>query len=514
MRHTKVRIAMILVVLTAVCAWGAAEMPEKKVTVKASDLPTAIKKAIKEAFPKGKILAVEKEVQGKDPGQYDVEIQSQGKVYEVEISPAGTLIEAKQISEAAEAVDGGKEKTGDGEMKWTSDFQVDKRRFSATGRNRFFSLEPGHQIVIESKSEKVIITVLDETKKIGSVVTRVIEERESEDGKLVEVSRNFFAICKATSDVFYFGEEVDDYKDGKIVDHGGAWRADKKGSKAGIIMPGTVLLGARHYQEIAPNAMDRAEIIADDVTMKTPAGTFKNCIRVKETSPLEPGSICYKTYAPGIGLIQDEDLLLTAYSKGAEEKIALKDLPKAAPVNCPACAMGLTAELVFKRLDSNEDKSISAKEFAGSPGISSVDEAHGAVGRIDTNGNGTLSWQEFEKAYTQRHAKCIKPAGPATPAQQDQRGNMTRFAQVFIMRSDTNGDGKLDKSEFRGSQARFDQMDANKNGFIDPDELKVLHERRMNDPKTMRERLNSGDMRQHQPRLPQPGADQDQDPRR
>ena len=62
------------------------------------------------------------------------------------------------------------------------------------------------------------------------------------------------------SDVFYFGEEVDDYKDGKIVDHGGAWRADNDNSKAGIIMPGTVLLGARHYQEIAPNAMDRAEI--------------------------------------------------------------------------------------------------------------------------------------------------------------------------------------------------------------------------------------------------------------
>ena len=188
-----------------------------------------------------------------------------------------------------------------------------------TGKNRFFSLKPGHKIVIQSKSDKVIITALNETRKIGNVVTRIIEEREFEDGELVEVSRNFFAICKATSDVFYFGEEVDDYKDGKIVDHGGAWRADNKNSKAGIIMPGTVLLGARHYQEIATNAMDRAEIIADNVTMKTPGGTFKNCIRVKETSPLEPGAICYKTYAPGIGLIQDEDLLLTEYSKSSKK---------------------------------------------------------------------------------------------------------------------------------------------------------------------------------------------------
>ncbi|MBA7609960.1 hypothetical protein ES703_17163 [subsurface metagenome] len=45
--------------------------------------------------------------------------------------------------------------------------------------------------------------------------------------------------------------------------------------------------------------------------METPAGTFKNCIRAEETSGLDPDEKCYKTYAPGVGLIQDEDLLLT-----------------------------------------------------------------------------------------------------------------------------------------------------------------------------------------------------------
>lgn len=315
MKRTKILNVIMLVVLLAICVYGAAETQEKKVTVKPSDLPKTISEAINEAFPEGQILAIEKEVQGEDPGQYDVEIKSQGKVYEVEISPAGVVLEAKQISESAETADTAEPGDADDRMKWTDEFHIDQRKFSAKGRNRFFSLKPGHRIVIESKSEKVIITVLNKTKKIGSVVTRIIEEREFEDGELVEVSRNFFAICKATSDVFYFGEEVDDYKDGRIVGHGGAWRADKKDSRPGIIMPGTVLLGARHYQEIAPNAKDRAEIIADNVTMKTPAGTFKNCIRVKETSPLEPGAICYKTYAPRIGLIQDEGLLLTKYSK-------------------------------------------------------------------------------------------------------------------------------------------------------------------------------------------------------
>ncbi|MBA7644045.1 hypothetical protein ES703_51780 [subsurface metagenome] len=173
------------------------------------------------------------------------------------------------------------------------------------------------------------ITVLDQTRKIGGVKTRVVEEREEQNGELKEVSRNFFAVCREHGDVFYFGEEVDIYEDGKIVKHSGQWRADEKNSRAGIIMPGTILLGARHYQEISPNAMDRAEIISDDVTMKTPAGTFRNCIRIEETSGIDPDEKCYKTYAPGLGLIQDEDLLLTKYRKAKEETVSLKDLPPA-----------------------------------------------------------------------------------------------------------------------------------------------------------------------------------------
>jgi len=282
---------------------------ERKVTVPPSELPVVIINAIEQAFPKGQIIAIQKEVKGEDPGQYDVEVRSDEKEYELEISPEGKVIEIKEKTPAAE-IAGAEEG-----RKWTDSFGQENCTFSSIGRNRFFILEPGYQLVLESNKEKVVITVLSETKIIGNIETRVVEEREEENGKLKEVSRNFFAICKEHGDVFYFGEEVDDYKDGKIVRHSGAWRADEKDSKAGIIMPGTILLGARHYQEIAPNAMDRAEVISDDVTMKTPAGTFKNCIRVEETSGIDPDEKCYKTYAPGVGLIQDEDLLLTGYSK-------------------------------------------------------------------------------------------------------------------------------------------------------------------------------------------------------
>jgi multimeric flavodoxin WrbA len=301
------------------CASGAAAQ-ERKITVLQSELPAVIRKAIESVFPQGQIIKVEKEVEGEDPGQYDVEIRVGAKEYEVEISPEGKVIETKEkVSEEAAIA-------GEQAKKWTDSFNQKNCTFSSVGGNRFFILEPGHQLTLESSTEKVVITVLDETKKIGNVITRVVQEHEEENGKLKEISRNYFAICREHGDVFYFGEEVDDYKDGKIVNHSGAWRADEKNSREGIIMPGTILLGARHYQEIAPNAQDRAEILSDDVTMKTPAGTFGNCIRIEETSGIDPEDLCYKTYAPGVGIIQDDDLVLTKYRKARGQSVSLEDV--------------------------------------------------------------------------------------------------------------------------------------------------------------------------------------------
>ena len=69
------------------------------------------------------------------------------------------------------------------------------------------------------------------------------------------------------------------------------------------------------------------------------------------------------------------------------------------------------------------------------------------------------------------------------------------FSQVFMLRNDKDGDGKVDRSEFRGADMGFNRLDQNKNGFIEVDELGELHQSRMNDPKSMRERLQSGDIR-------------------
>ncbi|MEP7248021.1 MAG: hypothetical protein ABI885_30645 [Gammaproteobacteria bacterium] len=198
------------------------------------------------------------------------------------------------------------------------DFGIEKRTFLTTGRNPYFVLEPGYQLVLADGDDKLTITVLNETHQVGNVLTRVVEERELEDGRLKEVSRNFFAICKETNDVFYFGEEVDVYKDGKIRDHPGVWSAGVNGARAGLVVPGSPRVGAKYYQEIAPGvAMDRAEIVDLGSTLETPAGVFKKCLRTHESTGLDKQESEFKVYAEGIGLIKDEDLLLVSHGLAA-----------------------------------------------------------------------------------------------------------------------------------------------------------------------------------------------------
>ena len=50
-------------------------------------------------------------------------------------------------------------------------------------------LEPGHQLVLQSGSTRLQITVLDETKVINRASTRVVDQREWDNGQLVEVAR-------------------------------------------------------------------------------------------------------------------------------------------------------------------------------------------------------------------------------------------------------------------------------------------------------------------------------------
>ncbi|MBW2711602.1 MAG: hypothetical protein JRC58_06880 [Deltaproteobacteria bacterium] len=161
--------------------------------------------------------------------------------------------------------------------EFTTDFRLEDCKFKDKGENPYFILKPGYRVVLESDDERSVETVLRDKKTITlprdgkkdrKIKTRVVEERAYEGDVLVEISRNYFAICKKTNDVYYFGElskdctlgdeeedipstggfdPADDTKClyGDDPDESGSWEAGENGALPGIIMPGTFLLGAK-----------------------------------------------------------------------------------------------------------------------------------------------------------------------------------------------------------------------------------------------------------------------------
>jgi len=218
---------------------------------------------------------------------------------------------------------------------WLDTFDLQNCNFSTTSGNKYFLLNPGYQLILEGEEDgepiKLTITTLNETRLVNGTETRVVEERETENGELVEVSRNYFALCKQTGDIFYFGEITDIYEDGKIIDHEGSWEAGVHDAKPGLIFPGNPTVGMKYYQEIAPGiAQDRAEVVSISEKLQTQAGQFINVLKIRETTPLEPGMTEYKFFASDIGLVQDENLKLAQYSlpEIGEEPVDPEAIPK------------------------------------------------------------------------------------------------------------------------------------------------------------------------------------------
>jgi len=199
--------------------------------------------------------------------------------------------------------------------------------FSLEGASEFFPLVVGNMSVLEGvdvddEGEEVEIriesNVLDETEMVAGVETRVVEESEFEDDELVEVARDFYAVLEDGT-VCYFGEDVDNYEDGMVVDNEGAWRAGENGNKPGIIMPGDPQVGQIYRQEDAPGvAEDQAENIALGEELDVPAGVFDNTLNVEDCNPLEEDARDEKVYVSGIGIAKDEAAELVSFEEEME----------------------------------------------------------------------------------------------------------------------------------------------------------------------------------------------------
>jgi hypothetical protein len=240
---------------------------------------------------------------------YETDIIRNGQKWEVIVGEDGRIL-SKHAEGSARERPPKKKQGGPSGSDFRDRFEVSSADLLPTGHNAYIPMQPGRVLKLRNGSDTLTVTILTGTQRVGGVTVGILEERETKDGQLVEISRNFLATDKNTGDVYYFGEDVDNYRDGRIVSHESSWRAGEGGARFGLMIPATPAVGQRFYQEIAPQvAMDRVEVVSVDETVKTPAGTFEGCVHLRETTPLE-GDVSHKYYAPGVGIIKDDDFEL------------------------------------------------------------------------------------------------------------------------------------------------------------------------------------------------------------
>lgn len=145
------------------------------------------------------------------------------------------------------------------------------------------------------------------------VQTQVQFDQAFEDGLLVEETRDYFA-QDSDGNVWYFGEDVTNFiydEDGNLIDtnNESAWLAGENGALPGFIMPADLEVGFNYYQEFAPNddALDQGTIFATGLTLTTELGVFTDVIQILETTELDRKARGFKYFAPGFGLVLEEE---------------------------------------------------------------------------------------------------------------------------------------------------------------------------------------------------------------
>lgn len=146
-------------------------------------------------------------------------------------------------------------------------------------------------------------TLLPETRVIEWPEGRIVEVLVSQyvaylDGRIEEVALDYYAQADDGS-VWYFGEDVFNYRDGVIVDTDGTWLAGKEGPAA-MIMPADPQVGDVYRPENIPGLVfEEVRVKAVGRAVSGPHGPVAGAMIAEELH--QDGTREDKTFAPGYG---------------------------------------------------------------------------------------------------------------------------------------------------------------------------------------------------------------------
>lgn len=252
----------------------------------------------------------------------------------------------------------------------------------------YYPIVPGHKHIHERPDHpdgyyRKETVVLNETEDfdlpgIGKFKTAVVQEEEYLDGVLTQRAKNWFALDRTTNSVYAFGEvswEINE--EGKPI-FAGTWRAgevDGDGvAEAGLLMPGTFTLGARYIFDGSQSAaFGGSENMEAGIEITVPAGTFKNCVRVREQGLINLEDITDKVWCPQVGVVLDT-------SDG--KLVASSALPKSNPASdVSSIGKYLATPLKYSppvaKVTGEQATQIALKVFDGTPTKLTIERKRG-----------------------------------------------------------------------------------------------------------------------------------------
>src|SRR4051812_23979105 len=201
---------------------------------------------------------------------------------------------------------------------------IDPADFTIVVNNPYFTLSPGTTYRYKCKggdgaeiNEIAVVAITNQTRKVMDVTTRVVWDRVWLNGNLVEETYDWYAQDKK-GNVWYFGEDSIEYlKNGRSSKHG-SWEAGIDGAKPGIVMPADPHPGEPYRQEYRKGeAEDMAQVLGLNESVTVPAGSFMQCLKTKDWSAIEGGSVEHKYYSKDVGNVVLEE------EAGGEKRVEL-----------------------------------------------------------------------------------------------------------------------------------------------------------------------------------------------
>lgn len=188
--------------------------------------------------------------------------------------------------------------------------QIDPADFVAVINNPYLPFSPGSRWVYESETdeglERIEVEVTDEDRTVMGVDVTVVRDTVTLDGRVIEDTWDWYAQDRE-GNVWYFGEETEEYDEDGSASTEGSWEAGVDGALPGIIMYADPQVGQAYRQEFYEGqAEDVAEGVRTGETAEVPAGGFEDLLVILEWNPFEPDVLEEKFYAAGVGPVLEQ----------------------------------------------------------------------------------------------------------------------------------------------------------------------------------------------------------------